>query len=427
MRSLGDSEVVAALDFPSLIEALRQMFRAGGETPARHQYSIPVPGGDDASLLLMPAWQAGQHIGVKVLTIFPDNAAVQKPSLMGAYLLFDGKTGEPLMQMDAPALTARRTAAASALAASYLARPDCERLLMVGTGALASHLIEAHASVRPIVNVLVWGRDHDKAQRLAYRLTRRNRRVVATTNLADAVRGAHIVCCATPSAEPLMVMDGPGLTARRTAAASALAASYLARPDCERLLMVGTGALAKHLIEAHASVRPIVNVLVWGRDHEKAQKLAHRLTRRNLKVAATTDLANAVRGAHIVCCATASQAPLIQGHWLPLGVHLDLVGGFRPDMREVDDDCVRRARVFVDTRAGALEEAGDIIQPLQSGALREDDIAGDLFDLARGSRAGRRYHDQITLFKSVGTAIEDLAAARLALDNVRHSSGHSTI
>ena len=320
MRSLGYSEVVAALDFPSLIEALRQMFRAGGETPARHHHSIPVPGGDDASLLLMPAWQAGRHLGVKVLTIFPDNAALHKPSLMGAYLLFDGRTGEPLMQMDAQALTARRTAAASALAASYLARPDCERLLMVGTGALASHLIEAHASVRPIVNVLVWGRDHDKAQRLAYRLTRRDLRVVATTNLADAVRGAHIVCCATPST-----------------------------------------------------------------------------------------------------------VPLIQGHWLPLGVHIDLVGGFRPEMREADDDCIRRARVFVDTRAGALEEAGDIIQPIKSGVLRADDIAGDLFDLARGSRAGRRYHDQITLFKSVGTAIEDLAAARLALDNVVHSSAHSTL
>jgi len=320
MRSLGYSEVVAALDFPSLIEALRQMFRAGGETPARHHHSIPVPGGDDASLLLMPAWQAGRHIGVKVLTIFPDNAALQKPSLMGAYLLFDGKTGEPLVQMDAPALTARRTAAASALAASYLARPDCERLLMVGTGALASHLIEAHASVRPIVNVLVWGRDHDKARRLAYRLTRPDRRVAATTNLADAVRGAHIVCCATPST-----------------------------------------------------------------------------------------------------------VPLIQGHWLPLGAHVDLVGGFRPDMREADDDCIRRARVFVDTRAGAIAEAGDIVQPLKSGALREDDIAGDLFDLARGSRAGRRYHDQITLFKSVGTAIADLAAARLALDNVAHSSAHSTL
>lgn len=313
MRILGYSETVAALDFPSLIEALRQMFRAGAEMPARQHHTVPVPGGSDASLLLMPAWQAGRHLGVKVLTVFPDNAAAGKPSVMGEYLLLDGRTGQPLA-----------------------------------------------------------------------------------------------------------LLDGPGLTARRTAAASALAATYLARSDCERLLMVGTGALASHLIEAHASVRPIVNVLVWGRDPDKAAKLAYRLTRRNLKVAATTDLANAVRGAHIICCATPSTEPLIQGHWLPLGVHLDLVGGFRPDMREADDDCIRRARVFVDTRDGALKEAGDIVQPLQAGVLRDDDIAGDLFDLTRGNRAGRRFHDQITLFKSVGVALEDLAGAQLALENLRN-------
>jgi alanine dehydrogenase len=320
MRILGYSEVIAALDFPSLVEALRQMFRAGAETPVRCHHTIPVPGGTEATLLLMPAWQAGRHIGVKVATVFPDNVEQEMPSVMGAYLLLDGMTGRPQA-----------------------------------------------------------------------------------------------------------LVDGPALTARRTAAASALAATYLARPDCQRLLMVGTGALAAHLIEAHASVRPIVNVLVWGRNAEKAAKLAQRLTRRTLKVAATTDLANAVRGAHVISCATLSEAPLIQGHWLPLGVHLDLVGGFRPEMREADDDCIRRARVFVDTRAGALTEAGDIIQPLRSGVLSEDDIAGDLFDLARGSRGGRRYHDQITLFKSVGTALEDLAGAKVALDNVRFSSAHSSI
>ena len=310
MRMLGYSEVVAALDFPALVESLRQIFRAGADAPQRHHYAIPVPGKADATLLLMPAWQAGRHIGVKVVAVFPDNDA-DLPRLMGSFLLLDGQSGKPLV-----------------------------------------------------------------------------------------------------------VMDGPALTARRTAAASALAASYLARPDCERLLMIGTGALASHLIEAHASVRPIANVLVWGRHHDKAVKLAQRLDRRSLRVAATTDLANAVRGAHIVCCATLSETPLVEGHWLPLGVHLDLVGGFRPEMREADDDCIRRGRVFVDTRAGALAEAGDIVQPLKAGILHEDDIAGDLFDLARGARAGRRYHDQITIFKSVGTAIEDLAAARLAFDQV---------
>ena len=183
--------------------------------------------------------------------------------------------------------------------------------------------------------------------------------------------------------------------------------------------MVGTGALAPHLVEAHASVRPIRNVLIWGRNPEKAAKLAHRLDRRTLKVAATTDLEGAVRGAHVISCATLSAEPLIRGAALPLGVHVDLVGGFTPKMREADDEAVRRARVFVDTREGACKEAGDIVQPLASGVLREDDIAGDLFELCRGLKAGRRYHDQITLFKSVGTALEDLAAAQLALERVR--------
>jgi alanine dehydrogenase len=310
MRIIGPSEVIAALDFVGLVETLRQMFRGDCTVPLRHHHTVPVGGDEpDATLLLMPAWQPGRQIGVKLVTIFPGNGARSLPSVMGAYLLLDGKTGKP------------------------------------------------------------------KA-----------------------------------------LLDGPALTLRRTAAASALAASYLARPDCERLLMVGTGALAPHLVEAHASVRPIRNVLVWGRDPEKARRLAKRLDRRTLKVAATEDLQGAVRGAHIISCATLARAPLIYGAWLPLGVHLDLVGAFTPEMREADDEAVRRARVFVDTRAGAVKEGGDIVQAIAGGALTEDDIAGDLFELARGTRGGRRFHDQITLFKSVGTALEDLAAAQLALE-----------
>ena len=124
----------------------------------------------------------------------------------------------------------------------------------------------------------------------------------------------------------------------------------------------------------------------------------------------------AAAGAHIISCATLSADPLIQGDWLEEGAHVDLVGGFRPDMREADDKVVERSRVFVDTREGALSEAGDIMQPIESGVLNVDDIAGDLFDLTRGDRGGRRYYDQITVFKSVGTALEDLAAAELAFE-----------
>ena len=213
------------------------------------------------------------------------------------------------------------------------------------------------------------------------------------------------------------MFDGGALTARRTAAASALAASYLARPDSERLLMIGAGILGFHMIEAHRSVRPIRNVLVWDRDHAKADRLARRVARRNLKVAATDDLQRAVNGAHVICCAIAEDEPILKGHWLPLGVHIDLVGHATPALREADDEAMHRARVFVDAREAALAEAGDLVQPIRSGAFSPDDIAGDLFDLARGNRAGRRFHDQITLFKAVGHALEDLAAAKQGLEN----------
>ena len=316
MRVISAAEIEAALDWDSLIERLRQTFRRGVEVPVRHHHQIAGgPGGSavgtGGTLLLMPAWQPGRHLGVKIVTIFPDNGKQGLPSVMGAYLLLDGKTGAPLA-----------------------------------------------------------------------------------------------------------LIDGPMLTLKRTAAASALAAGYLARPDCERLLMVGTGALAPHLIMAHAAVRPICNVLIWGRDPDKAVKLAKRLDRRDFKVQATTDLEAAVKGAEIISCATLSAQPLIKGAWLRPGQHLDLVGAFRPDMRESDDGAVRRARVFVDTREGALSEAGDIVQAVASGALDPEDVAGDLFELTRGERAGRRFYDQITLFKSVGTALEDLAAAQLTVERV---------
>jgi ornithine cyclodeaminase len=309
MRILSAADVEGALDWDGLIERLRRAFRRGAEVPVRHHHEIANPGGPEGTLLLMPTWQAGLHIGIKVVTIFPDNDAQGLPSVMGAYLLLDGKTGAPIA-----------------------------------------------------------------------------------------------------------LIDGPMLTVKRTAAASALASSYLSRPDCERFLMIGTGSLAPYLIMAHASVRPICNVLIWGRSPDKAARLAKRLDRPDFRVAATDDLEAAARGAHVISCATLSKDPLVRGDWLQPGQHLDLVGAFRPDMRESDDTAIRRSRVFVDTRDGALAEAGDIVQPIESGLLDRDDVAGDLFDLTRGERAGRRFYDQITLFKSVGTALEDLAAAELAAE-----------
>ncbi|MDQ2103186.1 bifunctional Delta(1)-pyrroline-2-carboxylate/Delta(1)-piperideine-2-carboxylate reductase [Azospirillum isscasi] len=314
MRTVTGAELKSVLHFRMLIERMRQTFRAGVEVPMRHHHTVETYGQKDGTLLLMPAWQVNQSIGVKVVTVFPDNGAKDLPAVQGLYLLMDGKTGMPQA-----------------------------------------------------------------------------------------------------------VLDGTALTKRRTAAASALAASYLARPDSSRLLMVGTGALAPELIEAFATVLPIKHVLVWGRNIEKAKKVASRFHRPKFRIEATADLEGAVRGADVISCATLAKDPLIRGEWLQPGAHLDLVGGFTPDMREADDDCIRRSRVFVDTREGACQEAGDIVQPMKAGILTDEDIAGDLYDLTRGQRAGRRFYDQITLFKSVGTALEDLCAAQLAVEMVVHN------
>jgi ornithine cyclodeaminase len=214
------------------------------------------------------------------------------------------------------------------------------------------------------------------------------------------------------------VLDGPALTAWRTAAASALAASYLAALDACSMVMVGAGTLAPRLIEAHAAVRPIREVAIWNRDAGRAAALSARLDRPGLRVRATDDLAAAVAAADVVSAATMSRTPLIRGAWLKPGAHVDLVGAYNPEMREADDAALARAAVHVDTRAGALAEAGDVVQAIAAGALAESDIAGDLFDLCRGTVPGRTGAGQVTLFKSVGTAIEDLAAAALVYERL---------
>jgi alanine dehydrogenase len=302
-------EVHAALDYRRLIGTLRDAFRASGEVPVRHHHTVSRPADGDATLLLMPAWQAGEALGVKLVTIYPGNERHGLPSVQGVYALFDGRTGQ---------LSA--------------------------------------------------------------------------------------------------VLDATALTQRRTACASALAASYLARSDADHLVLIGAGALAPHLARAHAAVRPIERVTVWNRTHLRAQVLAADLEKAGFEATVTTDPADAVGKADIVTCCTMSSTPVLRGDWLPPGCHVDLVGGFRPDMREADDTAIRRSAVFVDTRSGALAEAGDVIAPIERGVLRKQDIHGDLFDLCCGVHPGRTDPEQITLFKSVGSALEDLAAARLIVE-----------
>jgi ornithine cyclodeaminase len=322
VRILSAEEVDAALDDLVLIDRLDALFRAGCEMPVRHHHPIVQPtgpGSADAMLLLMPAWTRGpgSHVGIKVVTVFPDNGKRSLPSIYGQYVLLDGETGQPAALLDGTMLTKRRTACASGLASRYLSPTAARRLLMIGTGALAPQLIRVHAKVRPIEEVAIWGRRPEAAESLAREL-------------------------------------------------SASLPRALSRP---------------------------------------------------ITVRAVTDRRQAVTEADIVSCATLSREPLVEGDWLRGGQHIDLVGAYTPQMRESDDRTVRRARVYVDTRAGALKEGGDIVQPLANGTIRDTDVIGDLHELARGQCSGRPPADtsSITLFKSVGAALEDLAAAELAV------------
>ncbi len=215
---------------------------------------------------------------------------------------------------------------------------------------------------------------------------------------------------------PLALIDGEAITLRRTAAASALASKFLSREDSDCLLVVGTGALAPYMAAAHCAVRDIKTVLVWGRSQEKAALLAADLARSGLPATPVAKLEDGLTRADIVTCATTAREPVVRGALLRPGTHVDLVGAFTPEMRESDDALVARAEIFVDTRAGALAEAGDLVQPLAQGVLSPERIRAELADLVTGRDPGRRSADQLTLFKSVGTALEDLCAARLVFE-----------
>ena len=216
----------------------------------------------------------------------------------------------------------------------------------------------------------------------------------------------------------LAAIDGARLTLHRTAAVSALAARFLARRDARRMTMVGAGALAPFLIRAHLAVRGIEEVLLWNHRSGRAEALAADLTAAGLPVAVAPDLEAAVRAADLVSCATLSTAPLVRGAWLAPGCHLDLVGAFTPAMREADDEALARAAlVAIDTPA-ALTEGGDVAAALASGAMPAARIGPDLAALCRGQAPGRADDASVTVFKSVGTALADLAAAALVWASV---------
>jgi ornithine cyclodeaminase len=308
MQVIDAKAVDDRLNFPLLIEALAAAFRGGVAAPHRVHHAIERAGAT-ATHLLMPAWTTsassdGAFLGTKIVSVFPDNSARGLPAVQGVYVLQSGETGAPLA-----------------------------------------------------------------------------------------------------------ALDGARLTLWRTAAASALAARFLARSNASRLLMVGAGALAPFLVKAHRAVRPIAEVTLWNHRRAGAERLAQALAGEGVNAAVADDLEQAARNADVISCATLSTAPLIKGEWLRAGQHVDLVGAFNLHMREVDDAALRRARIFVDGEA-ALNEGGDVAVAIANGAIARNDIVADLAALCAGA-AGRRGDEEITLFKSVGAALEDLAAAML--------------
>lgn len=317
MHIVSQADTERHLPFPALIDALSRMFAEGCEVPLRHNHSIPgATESENGILLLMPAWQTGKRLGVKTVSIFPGNAQHGLPGLHSVYTLYDARTGQPLA-----------------------------------------------------------------------------------------------------------VLDGDTITSRRTAAASALAAQWLSRPDAKKLLVVGSGRVASLLPHAYRCVRDLEVIEVWSRQPASAQKLVDQLRGQGLPAQHAPDLEAAVRRADIVSCATLSTAPLIRGEWLQPGTHLDLIGSFTPAMRESDGECLRRATVFSDTTE-ALMKAGDLLSAIEEGAWAKEQLAATLEQLCRGQHTGRHSTAEITLFKSVGSALEDLAAASMAYDGRQANSAH---
>ena len=306
IKQISDEFIESNTSFLELISEIQNSFSSDEIiVPMRQHHDFPNPKVQaDSTLLLMPAWHPSKNAGVKLVTISPENGKFTMPSIQGTYIYFDATKG----------------------------------------------------SIKAI-------------------------------------------------------FEAKNLTSKRTAATSALASSYLSKKDSNSLLMIGTGALSINLIKAHASVRPIKKVFIWGRNFEKAKAICDQLKDEKFIISPIKNIEDKISDVDIISCATLSKNPLVLGNYVKDGQHIDLVGAYKKDMREADDITIKKSSVFIDTYQGGLKESGDIYIPLQKGILKENEIKADLFQLCSNQKQGRKTNKEITLFKSVGHAIEDLAAA----------------
>jgi 1-pyrroline-2-carboxylate reductase [NAD(P)H] len=307
MRVIEAADVHGVLEFPGLVDALRMAFAAPAGMPRRMVFRLDDNDTTHDAFALLPAW-TDEVIGVKAFTYLPGNAAAGRQILHSKILLFDRPTGRPLDLVDGTSVTYWRTAAVAALAADYLARRDAQRLLVCGTGNLAPYMTLAHAAVRPLTDIAIWGRNRDRAAK--------------TVELV-------------------------------------------------------------------------------------------RQTRPELACRVADDLEAEARQADIISCATGAHDPIIFGDWVRPGTHTDFFGNHERTGRECDTELIVKARVFVDSRTNVLNEAGEILIPIEEGCVDASVIIGELSDLCSRTLSGRVSDDEITLFKSVGTALSDLATAQL--------------
>ncbi|MCG9740323.1 ornithine cyclodeaminase family protein [Shewanella insulae] len=312
MRVIDADMVHQALDFPSLIAALRETFAEPAGMPQRQVFPLDDTSSHSDAFAVLPAWNQ-KTIAVKAFTYFPGNPqkSPELESLYSKVLIFNRETGEPQALVDGTSVTYWRTAAVSALASQYLSRTDAKHLLLFGTGRLASFMALAHACVRQLDTITVWGRSPEKVDK-------------------------------TISA-----------------------------------------------IQAGAP---------------------------QIKVKACDDLPRAVAEADIISCATGAPAPLFDTAWVSPGTHVDLVGNHNHDRRECDSELVVKAEVYVDAMVNVFAEAGELLIPVSEGVFELSQVKGELADLCRGSISGRQDEQSITLFKSVGTALADLVGAQLVFE-----------
>ena len=309
MLFVDAAQVHQLLDYPSLVKYLHQSHKKTVDRASSVLLDRPSKSGAKSYFLAASAWHENKAIGTKLVTVFPDNIQCGSalPSVQAIYILFDGITGKPTALIDGTALTLRKTAAVSALGMHLIAKPKPKKLLMIGAGALAPHLIAAHCSVRDTI--------------------------------------------------------------------------------CE--------------------------IKIWNRTPERALRMINKVSvKKNVSIQITEDLQGSIQKADVISCATMATEPLVKGKFIKSGTHLDLVGSYRPDMMECDEHTMLHGSIFTDSPWSAVEDCGEIIVALNNGTIDQSDILANLFDLAQGKHFGRKSTEEITIFKNGGGGHLDLMVAQ---------------